>query len=53
METLETLPEYLPAFDGEIFADLVDRITVDSGNTLRFRLKNGLELTESVERSVR
>lgn len=53
METLETLPEYLPAFDGEIFADLVDKITVDNGNTLRFRLKNGLELTEAVERSVR
>ena len=53
METLETLPEYLPAFDGEIFADLVDGITVDSGNTPRFRLKNGLELTETVERSAR
>ena len=39
METLETLPEFLPAFDGEIFADLVDGITVDAGNTLRFRLK--------------
>ena len=53
METLETLPEFLPAFDGEIFTDLVDGITVDSGNILRFRLKNGLELTERVERSVR
>ena len=53
LETLETLPEYLPAFDGEIFADLVDWITVDNGNTLRFRLKNGLELTEMAERSVR
>ena len=53
VETLETLPEYLPAFDGEIFTNLVDRITVDSGNTLRFRLGNGLELTETVERSAR
>ena len=53
METLETLPEYLPAFDGEVFADLVDQITVDNGNTLRFRLKNGLELTEPTERSMR
>ncbi|MDE7219650.1 MAG: recombinase family protein [Oscillospiraceae bacterium] len=53
LETLETLPEYLPAFDGEIFADLVDRITVDSGNTLRFHLINGLELTETTERSMR
>ena len=53
LETLETLPEFLPAFDGEIFADLVDGITADSGGTLRFRLKNGLELTETAERSVR
>ena len=53
LETLETLPEFLPAFDGEIFADLVDRITAEETGTLRFRLKNGLELTESTERSVR
>jgi len=53
LETLETLPEFLPAFDDEIFDELVDRVTADSGNTLWFRLKNGLELTETVERSVR
>ena len=53
LELLETLPEFLPEFDGEIFADLVDGITVDANNILRFRLKNGLELTETVERSVR
>ncbi len=53
METLEALPEFLPVFDGEIFADLVVGITVDAGNILRFRLKNGLELTETAERSVR
>ncbi len=53
LETLETLPEFLPTFDREIFDDLVDSIMADSGNILRFRLKNGLELTETVERSVR
>ena len=53
METLETLPEFLPAFDGEIFTDLVDKITAEGDGTLRFRLKNGLELTEITERSVR
>lgn len=53
LETLEILPEFLPAFDGEIFTDLVERVTVDNGDTLRFRLKNGLELAETVERSVR
>jgi len=53
MEMLETLPEFLPAFDGEIFTDLIDRITADADNILRFRLKNGLELAEIAERSVR
>ncbi len=53
LETLETLPEFLPAFDGEIFTDLVERITAEGDGTLRFRLKNGLELTETTERSVR
>ena len=53
METLETMPEVLPAFDGEIFTSLVDRIIVDNGNSLRFRLVNGLELKETIMRSVR
>ena len=52
LETLESLPEYLSAFDGEIFHALIDRITVE-GNTLRFRLKNRLELTETVQRRPR
>lgn len=51
--TLETLPEFLPVFGGEIFTDLVDRITADSSHILRFCLKNGLDMTEYVERSVR
>ena len=49
LESLETMPEFLPAFDGEIFNDLVDRVTVMDGVTLRFRLKNGLELTEYIK----
>ena len=53
LETLETLPEFLPTFDDEIFADLVDRITAEETGVLHFRLKNGLELTEYTERSVR
>ena len=53
METLESLPEFLPTFDSEIFADLVDRITAEEDGTLRFRLKNGLELAEATERSMR
>lgn len=53
LETLETLPEFLPVFDGEIFTDLVERITAEGDGRLRFRLKNGLELAETTERSVR
>lgn len=53
METLDAMPEFLPAFDGEVFTSLVDRIMVDSGDTLRFRLTNGLELKENIKRSVR
>ena len=53
LETLDTLPEFLPAFDGEIFTDLVDRITAWEDGALQFRLKNGLELTEATERSAR
>ncbi len=53
LEALESMSEYLPAFDSEIFADLVEQITAEGDGALRFRLKNGLELTESTERSVR
>ena len=49
LEALETMPEFLPAFDGEIYSDLVDRITVKDSVTLCFRLKNGLELTEHIK----
>ena len=53
LEALDSMPEYLPAFDGEIFGELVDQIIVTDNNTLRFRLKNGLELAERIERMVR
>ena len=53
LESLENMPEYLPDFDEEFFAELVDRITVVDNKHLQFRLKNGLELTEQIERTVR
>ncbi|MBP3509330.1 recombinase family protein [Oscillibacter sp.] len=52
METLELMPAYLAAFDGEIFDELVEKVTANS-NALCFRLKNGLELTEHIKRTVR
>ena len=38
---------------GSCSASSVDKIIVESNDRLRFRLVNGLELTEPIERTVR
>ena len=43
----------LEAFDAELFCELIERITIQNNTKIRFRLKNGLELPESIERTVR
>lgn len=53
IETLETLPEFLPNFDGEIFSQLVERITADEKDIIQFHLGNGLALSETIERRMR
>ena len=53
MDALEDGPDFLDGFDAELFDALVDKIIVDSNERLRFRLKNGLELTEQIERTRR
>ena len=53
MDTLESGPEFLADFDAELFGELIDRIIVESNECLRFRLKNGVEFKESIERTVR
>ena len=53
MDALEDGPDFLDSFDAELFDALVDKIIVDSNECLRFRLKNGLELTEQIERTRR
>ena len=53
MEILEDGPDFLADFDEELFGELVDKIIVESNDRLRFRLKNGLELTETMERTMR
>ena len=53
LNVLDDAPEFLEVFDGELFGELVDKIIVDSNERLRFRLINGLELTENIERTVR
>ena len=53
MDVLEDGPDFLDGFDAELFDALVEKIIVDSNERLRFRLKNGLELTEQIERTKR
>ena len=53
LEVLASGPDFLDTFDGELFHELVERIIVENGQRLRFRLINGLELTEVIERTAR
>lgn len=53
MDLLETGPDFLDAFDAELFGELVEKVIIESNDSLRFCLKNGLELRESIERTVR
>ena len=53
MEILDAGPDFLDCFDAELFGELVEKIIVDSNEQIRFRLKNGLELVETIERTVR
>lgn len=53
IDILDEGPDFLDTFDGELFSELVDKIIVESNEQLRFRLINGLELTGSIERTVR
>jgi len=53
LEALDTAPEFLEEFDEGWFDELVEHIVVQNNETLRFRLKNGLELQEKLERSAR
>jgi DNA invertase Pin-like site-specific DNA recombinase len=39
--------------DGDGFAEVVERVTVTAEDNIRFRLRCGLELTETIERAVR
>ena len=53
LEVLEDGPEFLETLDAELFSELVEKIIVESNECLRFRLINGLELTEPIERTMR
>ena len=53
LDILESGPDWLEAFDEELFSELVDKIIVENNESLRFRLINGLEVTEPIERTKR
>ena len=53
MDVLEDGLDFLDSFDAELFDALVEKIIVESNERLLFKLKNGLELTEQIERTRR
>jgi len=53
IEVISAGSDMLEAFDAELFCELIERITIQNNTKIRFRLKNGLELPESIERTVR
>ena len=53
IETMSDGPDMLETFDAELFCELIEKIIVQSNTKIRFRLKNGLELPETIERTIR
>ena len=53
LDVLESGPDWLDAFDEQLFSDLVEEIVIMDNEALRFRLLNGLEVTEKIERTRR
>lgn len=45
-DTVHTDSDRLDSFDEDLFAGLVEKITVESQTSIRFRLRGGLDLTE-------
>ena len=53
LDVLESGPDWLDTFDEQLFSDLVEKIVVMDNEKLCFRLLNGLEVTEKIERTQR
>ena len=53
LDVLESGPDWLDAFDEQLFSDLIEKIVVINNEKLCFRLLNGLEVTEKIERTQR
>lgn len=52
LDFLADSPEVISEFDADTFEQMVDKIIVDSSKKIRFRLINGLELSETIGRTV-
>lgn len=50
LDILEDGPDLLMTFDEALFSELVETITIQDNSTICFRLINGLELPEHIER---
>lgn len=53
LELLDSAPEEMEEFDPSWFEELIEKVVVENSTRLHFRLKNGLELPETIERTVR
>ena len=53
INNLTDSPEQLEEVDEELFESLIDRLTIQSAEQLNIQLRNGLILTEPMERTVR
>lgn len=53
IEILQDSPDFLEDFDAELFGELIDKIIVEDNTHMVFRLVNGLELRETIKRTVR
>ena len=53
MSILRTSPDYIEQMDAKILNSITDSIIVVSETEIRFKLINGFELTEHIERTVR
>lgn len=53
LDVLESGPDWQDDFDEQLFSDMIEKIVVVDNETLRFRLLNGLEVTEKIERTRR
>ncbi len=53
LEAISASLDETEEFDEELFCELIDRVMIQSNTNVRFQMKNGLELPETIERTVR